>query len=102
MAIGREAIYNKLKTITPNVYFNKGDETLNLSYPCIVYTLTRPTKRQANGKPYIINDGYVATYISKSTESKIRDFLFTFSNCSNDNVFISNGVYHEVFTIYDN
>lgn len=102
MAIGREVIFNKLKAITPNVYFNKGDETLNLSYPCIVYSRTRPTKRQADGIPYILNDGYVVTYMSKSSDSKIIDFLYTFSHCSNDNVFISNGIYHEVFTIYDN
>ena len=57
-----------------------------LQYPCIVYSETRIRNNHANNRVYIQHPFYTAVSV--------------LPKCTYDRSFVSDGLYHTVFTIY--
>jgi len=82
------------------VYFQP-PENLKLKYPCIVYNVNNAMVNHADDYPYILHRRYEVTYITTDPESSIPDILLKeFQYCSYDRRFVSDNMYHDVFTIY--
>lgn len=83
-----------------NVYYQP-PETLKIDYPCIVYELRKKISMKADNKKYLFNTAYSVTYISKrSNDEVIEQLLNNFEYSSYDRRYISDGLYHNTFTIY--
>lgn len=82
-----------------NVYFQP-PTGLQLKYPCIVYQLNPYQQIHANDNVYLLNDCYTITVIDEDPESEIVDSIAILQKCSMDRHFISDNLYHSVFTIY--
>lgn len=97
----RLKLQEKLESIigNKNVYFQP-PENLKLSYPCIVYSLSLYQNIHANDNVYLQNDNYSVTVIDKDPESKIVDKISLLPMTSFDRHYVSDNLYHSVFTIY--
>lgn len=82
-----------------NVYFNP-PETLKLNYPCIVYSLSSIRKEDADDSTYKINKAYSITLIHKDPDNDIVDKILLLPMCKFDRPFVSDNLYHYVFTKY--
>lgn len=82
-----------------NVYFQP-PESVKLVYPAIVYELSNINNRYANDGVYIQADSYKVTFISKSPDSEITRALSKIPTCRFNTGFVSDNLYHKVFTIY--
>lgn len=71
-----------------------------IEYPCIVYELDRIQNTHANNHPYIGSKRYSLTVIDQNPDSEIRDEVANLPYCSMDRSFVTEGLYHSVFTIY--
>ena len=83
-----------------HVYFQP-PETTKLIYPCIVYNLSSTDQRYADDKQYKFRDRYDVTIITKDPELSVRKMMAErFQLCSFDRRFVSDNLYHDVFTLY--
>ena len=82
-----------------NVYFQP-PESVKLVYPAIVYELSNINNRYANDGVYIQADSYTVTFISKNPDGEIIRTLSKLPTCRFDRGFVSNNLYHKVFTLY--
>lgn len=88
-----------LRSISTNLYYQP-PSNLKLSYPCIVYSLEHDKVSYSNGKKYSIYNQYQITLISKNPDDPIHEKLSNLEFCRFDRRFISDNLYHDVFTIY--
>lgn len=85
---------------SPFVYFQP-PTTTRMKYPCIRYELSGTNTRSADGEStYIYNRQYTVTYISTYPESEVFDKLLKLPYCSFNRRYVSDNLYHDVFTIY--
>lgn len=82
-----------------NVYFQP-PTGLQIKYPCIVYGLNNYRNSHANNGVYKQDDCYSITIIDEDPESEIVDKVSFFPKCTFNNHFVTDGLYHTVFTIY--
>lgn len=83
-----------------NVYFQP-PESVKLTYPCVVYSLTSPDVVRASDSVYKVTDCYEVTYISKTyNEGVIRQFLTDYKMCRHSRHYVADNLYHDNFTIY--
>lgn len=83
-----------------HVYFQP-PESKKLIYPCIVYNLSTVDQRYADNKQYNARDRYDVTIITKDPDSSERKTMVEcFQLCSFDRRFVSDNLYHDVFTLY--
>lgn len=101
--MSRESLSKKLHTICPNVYFISGNNGSdgNITYPAITYYRSTPNTKRANNTLYLATQQYKVTYMDRATRDVTKDFLETFNHCSVDSVYVSDGIHHQVFTIYE-
>lgn len=90
-----------LKTIAGNnnVYYQP-PESLKMSYPCIVYTKSDITDRYASNGKYIIRHCYEITVIDKNPDSEIVARMEKYKEARFNRHFTSDGLNHDVFTLY--
>lgn len=81
-----------------NVYFQP-PESVKLQYPAIVYSLSRIRNNHASNKVYRQMDSYTVTVIDRNPDSKIVRDVSLLPQCSFDRGFVSDNLYHNVFTI---
>lgn len=104
-ATSRERLHAELKALMPtgatnNVYFQP-PPSLQLNYPCIVYSLDRMQTRNADNLVYSINDGYQVTYITKSpVDVTPKNIIKHFPMVNFNRQYINDGLYHNTFIIY--
>ncbi len=85
---------------TRNVYFQP-PESFKLKYPCIIYELSRIEADEANNKAYIVNKRYTVTTIDEDCDTELPEKLLSeLEYCSHDRRFVSDNLYHDVFTVY--
>ena len=85
---------------TNSVYFQP-PTGFTLKYPCIVYHLDNISVLHADNKPYRLKNRYSVTYMdTKNPDSKIIDALASLSLSKFDTRFITDNIYHTIFTIY--
>lgn len=81
------------------VYFQPPNGT-KIKYPCIVYELSQIRKRMAENKAYTVLKSYTVTFIHKDPDSPITDKILKLPYCRFDRRFVTDNLYHDVFTLY--
>lgn len=83
-----------------NIYFQppSGDR---LKYPCITYYRNSTNDDKADNKRYMSSTRYTINWIGDTPSGPLIDkMLDNFKFCVHDNTYVSNGLNHDVFTIY--
>ena len=88
-----------LETICDNVYY-QAPGNINISYPAILYTRRNINIKHASNKGYVLNKSYTITVIDRDPDSKIVDKVTLLPSCSHDRHYVSDGLNHDIFTIY--
>lgn len=101
MAKPREKLQELFEGIlgSSNVYFQP-PESVELSYPCIVYEKNGTRIIRANNKSYLKQNRYTVTYIDEDPDSEIPDKLSELNYCGFDTRFTADNLNHDVFTLY--
>ena len=99
--------WNELQEILQEIMGDDGKayfqppENLKLKYPCIVFDRSGARVANADNLPYRITKSYTITLITRSADNdKYLDKLLQLPMSSFDREFISDGLVHEVFSIY--
>lgn len=83
-----------------NVYFQP-PSSVTISYPCIIYTIGNGVAKRANNSLYNYTNNYQITVIYKQPKIEIIEkVLSTFQMSKLDKTYISDNLYHYIFTIY--
>ena len=82
-----------------NVYYNP-PESKKLSYPAIVFNRAKIDNTFAGNNVYVQFHRYEVTVIDYDPDSQYADKVSKMPMCSNDRNFISDNLYHNVFTLY--
>ena len=92
-------ILYKVKGIK-KVYFQP-PEDVHMIFPCIVYKLDGGTTRYADNRPYSFERAYQLTAIYQEYFSDIPDQLaMLLPKIRFDKTFVTDNLYHAVFTLY--
>ncbi|MCM1524228.1 MAG: hypothetical protein NC120_07185 [Ruminococcus sp.] len=96
----RLELHEKLCGITGsrNVYFQP-PESVKMKYPAVVYRRIRIKNGYANGGVYTHSNVYELTVIDTDPEGKIAETVSFLPKCRYDRSFVSDNLYHDVFTI---
>lgn len=81
------------------VYFQP-PPTIQMSYPCIVYTRSDIRTDYANNNPYGLKKEYTITVIDSNPDSLIPDKVANLPLSSFDRHYIADNLNHDIFTIY--
>lgn len=81
------------------VYFQPPEST-QMKYPCIVYSLNGIRTKFANDRPYVFDKSYQLTVIDKNPDSLIPGKLLALQKCKFDRQYVTDNLYHNVFTLY--
>lgn len=103
MARPREQLQTVLEEVlgTRNVYFQP-PESFKLKYPCIIYELSKIRHVTTNNDhTYMLNKQYTVTTIDDDCDTEIPERLLEkLTYCQHDRRFVSDHLYHDVFTVY--
>lgn len=80
-------------------YFQPGPN-VKMQYPSIVYHINRIPISSADNRPYVVNDEYTLTLISKDPEANEVSKLKELPKINFNRYFSMNNLHHWVFTIY--
>ena len=84
-----------------NRVYYQPPETVKLQYPAVIYHFEGFYQRPANDKWYITEGRYNITFIHKDPDVNYGEEMFSaFQMCSFDRRFVSDNLYHDVYTIY--
>ena len=84
---------------TRNVYFQP-PESIKLSYPCIVYSISSVDKRNANDSMYKSAVEYEVTIIDPDPDSEILDRIAQLPYCVMDRHYVADNLNHDSFQLY--
>lgn len=85
---------------TRNVYFQP-PESKKLTYDCIIYNRSNIDGRNADNKKYTLSDRYDVMLIYRNPDSELpHKMLERFTYCSHSRHFVTDNLYHDVFTLY--
>lgn len=82
-----------------NVYYQP-PESLRIVYPAIVYAKDAIQRELANDAGYIRDDRYMVTFIARNVDDEVIDKLLEFPHISYNRRYATEGLYHDVFTLY--
>lgn len=83
-----------------NVYFQP-PESVKLKYDCIIYSMSSGDAKFANNRRYIGFQRYEVLHVHRDPDIELIDeFADEFRYCRFDRRFVSDNLYHDVFTIY--
>lgn len=99
MAKARASLSDILNELCPNVYFQPPGGH-KLQYPCIIYSLSNISTRPANNKPYILNDKYDVTYITRDPDDEVKRTIASLPMCSMSRSFTSDNLHHYSYTLF--
>ena len=83
-----------------NAYFDP-PESVKLSYPAIVYSLSQIKSNHADNIPYFKVPGYTVIVIDTNKDSIISDKVSNLPNCKFDRAYSKNGLNYFVYTLYN-
>lgn len=98
----RYEFHEKLEMLmdSSNVYFQP-PASVQLSYPCVIYTLGTGDMKRADDSVYMYTHSYEVTFIYKRPNIDIvEQVLKTFSMSSIYRVYVSDNLNHYAFKIY--
>ena len=97
--MGRLQFQAKLRTLAPYAWYQNPPAN-KMKYPCFVYKNVEPTIVRADNKAYLHMPRYEVLYISQTENEHIEeDMVNAFSYCDVGRSYISDQLYHYVFTI---
>lgn len=102
MSEKRIEIGNKLKLILGNnrTYYQP-PENIKLVYPCAIYSLDGIESKNADDRVYFKRNRYTVIFITTDPDNNYYDGLIdNFDIVRFDQRYISDGLYHDVYTIY--
>ena len=100
MAKDRLSLQAALREIAPKVWYKRPPDN-KMTYPCIVYRLSRPDTRRADNKVYAYTPCYNVIYFSREpADEVVRQMIEGFEYCGFDREYQSDGIYHYSFTLY--
>lgn len=82
-----------------NVYFQP-PESIQLSYPCIIYRRSKIQSDHANNKPYTHRNQYTVTVMDPDPDSTIPDAISDLETAYHDRFYTFNNLNHNIFTIF--
>lgn len=97
----RLILHEKLKSIlgNPNVYYQP-PESVKIRYPAIVYSRNGIENTHADDTVYYRKTFYEITVIDKQPDSEAADKISLLPFCRFNRHFVSDNLYHDVFTLY--
>lgn len=103
----RAELSETLHGLCPNVYFQPTINT-QITYPCIIYTLTTVNVDHADNEKYIKRREYSLQYIGTNPDPVIEDtgedaidaILNSFDHIRHVNRFTAKNLYHDNFILY--
>lgn len=97
----RLELHSLLKTVlgSDNVYFQP-PPTLQMKYPCIVYSRDRVDTNFANNDPYKIEKRYQVTVIDPNPDSEIPDRVSRLRSCIFNRFYTADNLNHDVYTLF--
>lgn len=101
MAKTREELYTILTALlgSSNVYYQP-PESIKMRYPAIVYSRSNMKNEFADNGIYSRLNAYEITVVERNADSVIPDKLIALPYCKFDRAFVSDNLYHNVFTLY--
>lgn len=84
---------------SPNVYFQP-PETVQMSYPCIVYRRNSSDTKFANNDPYSRTKQYEVVVIDRDPDSAIPDKVAALPLTLFDRFFTVDNLNHDVFNVF--
>ena len=82
-----------------NVYFQP-PSSIQMKYPAIVYSLNVINVASADNNAYKLDHSHMITLISQLPDNEVIDRLLMIPTCRFDRSYLSNNLYHYVFTLY--
>ena len=83
-----------------NVYFQP-PASVRLDYDCIIYKMSHIDMKLADNKKYAKFHAYTVTLITKEPDNPLIDsILDVFDHIKFDRNYVSDNLYHNVYTIY--
>lgn len=95
----RLELHEILKAICPNCYFEP-PVNKKLEYPCIIYSRVNNSTLYGDNKPYIMTTRYKLTVVDDDPDSDLVPAIEKLELCTFDRHYNSDGLSHDVFTIY--
>lgn len=98
----RLQLHNQLSEIleTSNLYYQQ-PENFRLKYPCVIYNQEPGNIKRAGNTLYGYIKKYSVTFISNiENDNVIPKMLVSFELCTVERTFVSDNLYHYIFTLY--
>ena len=101
----RENLHNKLIELlgSKEVYYQSpgsGSTKFKMEYPAIKYSKSNIQTRYANNATYSMRDSYEIIVIAKLPDHPVIKKILGLPYCAYDRQYISDNLYHDVFTIF--
>lgn len=97
--MGQQQLQDKLRTIAPKAWY-QAPPTNKMSYPCFVYKAIEPIQIRANNRHYLLVPRYEVLYITDKESDWIWETMTeAFEYCDVGRKYVSDNLYHYVFTI---
>lgn len=82
-----------------NVYYQP-PANLRMKYPCICYSRAKIRNRPADDRIYRQTVDYTITVIDTKPDSEMTAAVSMLEQCAHDRLFVSDNLYHDVFTLW--
>jgi len=82
-----------------NVYFQP-PASINMVYPCIVYSRNSVKSEFANNLTYVSKKNYTVIVIDKNPDSEIPDKIKALPYCTFNRHYTADNLNHDVFTMF--
>jgi hypothetical protein len=80
--------------------YHQPPSNAGMKYPCIVYIKDNANTQHANNSPYRFQQRWQVTVIDRDTDSKLFDFVRSLPSARFTRHYVTNGLNHDVFTLY--
>ena len=82
-----------------NVYYQP-PVNLQMKYPCICYNRAKIRNQDADDRVYRQTVHYTVTVIDTKPDSEMAAAMSMLTQCTHDRSFVSDNLYHDVFTLW--
>ena len=97
----REELHTLLcQTLGNNRVYFQPPPTLQISYPCVVYSLTGHFNRRADNTNYHRRREYEVIFITRDPDSELIETFADLPYCSMGRPYTSDNLHHYPYTIY--
>lgn len=94
-----ENILGRREDNKQNVYFSP-PTGYKLVYDCIIYKRSKPWVTHADDRRYLGRECYSITLITTNPDTRIPEKILALPMCTKEREFMSDELYHTVFTLY--